>query len=107
MVKLVDGEWGRALLSEYVFLEVVTVMLLRQTLSTAIEVGEILLRAREVEFVPGAAVFVEAWRIFREQQRTKLSFVDAAILAIAERDNAGIATFDRALARVSGRQIIP
>jgi len=107
MVKLVDGEWGRALLSEYGFLEVVTVMLLRQTLSSAIEVGKILLRAREVDFVSGAELFVEAWKIFREQQRTKLSFADAAILAIAERENAGIATFDRALARVSGRQIIP
>jgi predicted nucleic acid-binding protein len=108
MRTLRDGEWGAALLLEYVFLEIVTVLLLRQNLSTAVEVGQNLLQAREVEFVAGAEVFAEAWRIFREQQRTRLSFVDSAIVALAERDDVeAVATFDRALARASGRATIP
>ena len=85
MQRLIDGAWGPALLSEYVFLEVVTVLLLRQNLATAVEVGEVLLRAREIEFVSGTEFFVDAWRNFREQRRTKLSFVDAALIAIAEK----------------------
>ena len=108
MSRLLRGEWGPAILSEYVFLEVVTVLLLRQSLATAVEVGQILLSAREIEFVPGADVFLESWQIFRDQQRTKLSFTDAAILSIARLKNAdAIATFDRSLARASGRQIVP
>jgi predicted nucleic acid-binding protein len=108
MARLIAGEWGPALLSEYVFLEVVTVILLRQDLSSAIVVGEALLHAREIEFVPGAEVFADAWRVFRDQRRTKLSFVDAAILSIAETRNVdAIATFDRGLARASNRQAIP
>ncbi len=108
MPAIVEEKWGTVLLSEYVFLEVVTVLLLRQSLSTAVDVGQTLLSAREVEFVPGADVFVDAWRIFREQQRTKLSFVDAAIVAIAQRKNVDvIATFDRSLGRAAGRHIIP
>ncbi len=108
MQRLIDGAWGPALLSEYVFLEVVTVLLLRQNLATAIEIGEVLLRAREIEFISGTEVFADAWRIFREQRRTKLSFVDAALIAIADsKDAAAIATFDRALARASGRQAVP
>jgi predicted nucleic acid-binding protein len=108
MRRVLGGEWGTALLSEYVFHEVVTVVLLRRNLATAIEVGEILLRAREIEFIAGAEVFVDAWPIFREQRRTKLSFVDAALIAAAEKnDVAAIATFDRVLARVSGRPTVP
>ncbi len=108
MRRLIEGEWGPALLPEYVFLEVTTVLLLRRNLATAVEVGEILLRAREVEFVPSAEVFVDAWRDFREQQRTKLSFADAAVVATTQRRNANaIATFDRALGRAAGREIVP
>lgn len=109
MDRLVEGQWGAALLPEYVFVEMVTVLLLRRSLAVAAEVGEILLRAQEVELVPCWEVFVEAWRVFRQQSsRGKLSFVDAAILAIADRRNAeAIATFDRALARASGNRAVP
>lgn len=108
MERLIGGEWGRALLPEYVFLEVVTVLLLRQNLATATEVGETLLRARELDFVPCSELFVEAWTLFRGQRKTKLSFADAMTLAIAEKSNAeAIATFDRALARASARQTVP
>jgi predicted nucleic acid-binding protein len=108
MDRLIEGEWGVALLPEYVFLETVTVLLVRRSLSVAVEVGEILLRAREVEFIPGSDIFVEAWAIFRSQKKTTLSFADAAILGVARRRKAeAIATFDRTLARLSGKEIVP
>jgi len=108
MDRLVGGEWGVALLPEYVFLELVTLLLLRRNLSTAVEVAETLLRAREVELVPCSELFIETWRRFREQGRKKLSFTDAAILAVAaQREAEAIATFDRALARASGLRVVP
>lgn len=108
MDRLIAGEWGPALLPEYVFLELVTILLLRRGLATAIEVGKILLEAREVEFIPCSEFFVITWSIFRQQKRTRLSFADAAVIAVARERNAeAIATFDRALARASGRQAIP
>ncbi len=108
MKRLIGGEWGPALLLEYVFLEVVTVILLQRNLATAVEVGEILLRAEEIEFIPGAEVFADAWRVFSDQQRMKLSFTDAAIVATARRKNVPvIATFDKTLGRASGKEIVP
>jgi len=108
MNRLIDGAWGVALLPEYVFLETMTVLLLRRNLLAAVETGEILLRAREVEFVPSSDIFIEAWTIFRGQQKTKLSFADAAILAVVRRRDAeAVATFDRTLARLSGKEVVP
>jgi predicted nucleic acid-binding protein len=52
MRQIVGGEWGRALLLEYVFVEVVTVLLARRGLSSASEAATTLLEADEVEFVP-------------------------------------------------------
>jgi predicted nucleic acid-binding protein len=95
MKRLLDGEWGPALLLEYVFLEVVTVLRMRLDLPTAASVGETLLRAREVEFVPCSEVFLQAFDVFRLERGTTLSFADAAITAVARRHPPGfVATFD-------------
>lgn len=97
MERLLAGEWGPALLPEYVFLEVVTVLLARRGLRTAVSVGETLLGAREVEFVPCSDLFLDAWSTFRRQpEGVSLSFADAGVLAVARRRGATrIATFDR------------
>jgi predicted nucleic acid-binding protein len=95
MLRLVGGEWGQALLLEYVFLEVVTVLLARRGLPVAAEVAGQLLRAREVEFVPCSDFFFETLRTFREQPQARLSFADAAIVTVARRRPPGlVATFD-------------
>jgi predicted nucleic acid-binding protein len=46
MQRLVAGEWGPTLLPEYVFLEVVTVLLARRGLHVAVEVATTLLHAK-------------------------------------------------------------
>ncbi len=108
MRRLLGEEWGLALLPEYVFLEIVTVLSLRCDLQTAVRSGEALLQAREVEFVSCSEFFLDSWRIFRQQERGKLSFADAAILAIAEgRAAEAIATFDRTLSRAAGNRSVP
>ncbi len=96
MVQLLAGAWGRAVLLEYVFLEVVSVLQVRRDHATAAAVGGILLGAREVDFVPCAELFVDAWDTFRGQSGAgPLSFADAAIVVAARRAAPGhVLTFD-------------
>ena len=108
MTSLLQGQWGQALLLEYVFLEVVTVLLARRGLAVASEVGTKLLQAREVEFVPCSDLFVEALETFREQRAERLSFTDAAIVTVARRQAPGlIATFDADFRGLEGISVIP
>ncbi|MGH7544624.1 MAG: type II toxin-antitoxin system VapC family toxin, partial [Gemmatimonadota bacterium] len=108
MVQLLAGVWGRALLLEYVFLEVVTVLLARRGLGTALTVGETLLAAREVEFVSCSDLFVDAWVVFREQAAGGLSLADAAIVWAARREAPGhVLTFDEDFRDVEGVTVLP
>jgi predicted nucleic acid-binding protein len=108
MKLLVAGDWGRALLLEYVVVEVATVLLARRGLETATRVTRTLLESREVDFVPCSDIFVESLETFARQQSGTLSFTDAAIVTVARRDGGRvIATVDRDLARVSGITAVP
>jgi predicted nucleic acid-binding protein len=108
MEKLLSGEWGAALLLEYVFLEVVTVLLARRGIETAGRVATVLLGAREVEFVPCSVLFLEALEVFRTQHKAALSFTDAAIVAVARRREARfIATFDGDFLDLGVATIVP
>jgi predicted nucleic acid-binding protein len=94
MERVLQGEWGRALLLEYVFLEVVTVLLARSGLQTAIAVATALLQAAEVDFVACSDVFLDTWETFLRQRSGTLSFTDAAIVTVARQRQARVATFD-------------
>jgi predicted nucleic acid-binding protein len=108
MDELLTGKWGRALLLEYVFLEVVTVLLARRGLPVAFTVASILLQAREIDFVPCSDLFLNTLETFRNQAGTKLSFTDAAIVTVARRQNVGvIATFDRDFNKIRGITVVP
>ena len=108
MDRLLEGEWGEALLLEYVFLEVATVLAARRDLQTAVAVCETLLQAREVEFVPCSGIFLDAFSIFRGQGSRGLSFADAAIVALARRRSASfIATFDSGFIGLEGVSVVP
>ena len=108
MEKLVAGEWGPALLPEYVFLEVVTVLLARRGLDVAVRVGTILLQARDVEFVPSSDMFGDVMETFRGQRQGRLSFADAAIVTVAHKRAARfVATFDRDFRQVEGVGVVP
>ena len=108
MDDLVAGKWGRALLLEYVFLEVATVLLVRRNLTVASSVASILLQAREVDFVPCSELFFDTLETFRNQSGTQFSFADASIIAAARRYEASsIATFDREFAGLKGLTVVP
>lgn len=108
MVRLVGGEWGGALLLEYVCLEVATVLLARRGLAVAVDVITKLLQAREVEFVPCSDLFLDALQTFRTQVNEKLSFADAAIVTLARRRAPGyVATFDADFRGLGGLSVVP
>ena len=108
MQGLLHGEFGRLLLIEYVFVEVVTVLLARRGHRTALDVAETLLDAEEMDFQPCSELFPAAMREFHARSATGLSFADAAIVAAARRHGAGfIATFDRGFREIEGITPIP
>ena len=108
MARFLDGEWGRGLLLEYVFLEVATVLMARRGARVASEVTDVLLGARELELVPCSDLFLDALDTFRRQTSTRLSFVDATIVNVARRRSGGlVATFDREIAAVESITSVP
>jgi predicted nucleic acid-binding protein len=105
---LVRGDWGPALLPEYVFLEVVTVLAARRSIEVAISAADVLLRAREVEFVPCSQYFLATLETFRREARFGLSFADAAIVAVQRARHAPyVATFDADFRKIAGVTVVP
>ncbi|MGH9323222.1 MAG: type II toxin-antitoxin system VapC family toxin [Vicinamibacteria bacterium] len=108
MDRLRTGEWGLALLPEYVFLELVTVLARRRDLTTAVSAGDSLLASEELVFVPCSEIFLDAFDVFRGLDSSNPSFADAAIVAIArQRGIERIATFDRDFLGVAGLEVVP
>jgi predicted nucleic acid-binding protein len=103
MERFLNGEWGRGLLLEYVFLEVATVLLVRRDLAVAARVGRLLLEAGELDLVPCSNLFLEAFDMFTRQGDTRLSFADAAIARVAQERAGGLVlTFDEEFAKAPG-----
>ncbi len=108
MDRFLEGEWGSGLLLEYVFVEVATVLAARVNLATAAEVGDALLRAEELEFVPCSDLFLDAYETFRAQNAADLSFTDAAIVTVArQREVPHVATFDTDFRGLRGIMALP
>lgn len=108
MEQLLSGEWGTPLRLEYVFVEVVTVLLARRGLEVATQVAMVLLRAREVEFVPCSDIFLDTFETFRLQRGHRLSFTDAAIITVArQREARFLASFDQDFRQVKDLVLVP
>jgi predicted nucleic acid-binding protein len=106
MERFLASEWGKGLLLEYVFLEVVTVIMLRLDLAAATGAGRILLEAEELEFVPCSDHFLETLDRFSRQNGTRLSFVDAALAQAArKRADGQILTFDAEFRKLPGLRV--
>ena len=108
MREFLAGRWGKGLLPEYVFLEVVTVLLVRRDLATAVRTGRLLLEAQELELVPCSDVFLETVQLFGSQKKTTLSFADAAIAVIARtRADGQVLSFDAGFRKIKGLRTEP
>jgi predicted nucleic acid-binding protein len=108
MERLLAGEWGEALLLEYVFVEVATVLAARRGIESAARVAATLLEARELGFVPCSELFLDTFETFRSQRTGTLSFTDAAIVTVARRyEDSRVATFDRDFRALDGIRVVP
>jgi len=106
MERFLNGEWGRGLLLEYVFLEVATVLRLRRNLGVAARVGRLLLDADELDFVPCSDLFLDALEMFAHQGSARLSFADAAIAHVAQKRADGLVlTFDEEFSKLPGMRV--
>jgi predicted nucleic acid-binding protein len=76
------GKYGTPIITDYVFNEVVTVMLIKtKNLLKVVELGETLLNAALL-FRIDEEIFSLAWRIFKEQRNPNLSFTDCTSIAL-------------------------
>ena len=108
MADFLGGRWGKGLLLEYVFVEIVTVLMVRRDLSVASRVGKVLLDAAELEFVACSDVFVETMNAFTAQKGTRLSFADMAIATVARtRGVHQILTFDEEFKKLGAMKVYP
>lgn len=107
MIQFLGGKWGQGLLLEYVFLETVTVLRARRDVKVATTVGNTLLQAGEIDFVPCSDIFAGAFDIFRRDRSHNLSFTDAAIVAVARQHSPGsVATFDEDFRGLKGVAVV-
>lgn len=108
MDRFLDGEWGSGLLLEYIFLEVVTVLASRRDLEVASTVGDALLEAEELQFVPCSELFLDAYSTLRDQEHGELSLADAAIVTLARQWSIPhVATFDDDFRDLEGVSVVP
>ena len=99
--------YGRALVSNFIFDECVTVIFAKsKSRSLATKVGESLKSSTEILEVD-RAVFEDSWVLFKNQTNTKLSFTDCTSVAIMEkRGIRNIATFDEDFMKIRGVNVI-
>jgi|SRR3989344_107677 len=103
MGKISEGTYGKAVISDYVFDESVTVLLNKsKDLSVSIELGNELRNSLKIMSID-KFVFEESWELFKEQKNTKLSFTDCTIITVMKNNGIeNIATFDEDFNRIKG-----
>ena len=105
--KLSKGEFGKGVISEFIFSEVTTVLLLRRGLEVAETVGNILHDAKEIEIIKASDLFERTWKIFTSQKNTVFSFVDSSNLACMEQMKISkIATFDKDFLKINTVDVV-
>ena len=95
MKEIAEGKYGEVIISDYIFDEAVTVILVRsKSLSLAVETGNDLRKYANIDKI-GNDILDSAWEVFSGQKDTKFSFTDCTILSMMERKKiVHIATFD-------------
>lgn len=106
MERVVQGEWGPASISDYVFDECVTVTLLKLSLKEAVALGSALIEGELSLLKATESIIQEAWDIFQKNPG-KLSFTDCTNLAFIRLvDIDYLGTFDRGFRNVPGVNIV-
>ena len=89
------GRYGTSVITDYIFDEVMTVMLSKtKSMRRTVDLGEKLLGATLLLRIDDSS-FDLAWKIFKEQRKPTLSFTDCASIATCRANGiSNIATFD-------------
>ncbi len=81
--KIIAQTGTSLVLSNYIFLETVTVLSQRTNRAAAISVGNHLLRDQVFQIVHiGDSLHTESWNIFQSMNKKNMSFVDCSTLAL-------------------------
>ncbi len=98
---IVNGDFGEACTSNYIFAETVTVTLFKtKSVNMAAEVGEYIKDSTTI-LETDEFDFEAAWKLFKDQNAPKFSFIDCCIISLAKRYSIGeIATFDREFRKI-------
>ncbi|MBS7612124.1 type II toxin-antitoxin system VapC family toxin [Candidatus Bathyarchaeota archaeon] len=108
VVKDLDrGRYGTPVITDYIFDEVVTVMLIRtKSVEKVFELGETLLNSTLLLRID-EHMFSLAWSIFKEQKKPTFSFTDCTNIAVCRVNGiSNIATFDEDFQKLEGYTIV-
>lgn len=102
-----NGDYGDAMISDYIFSEVISVTLLKKKdKNTAVQTGKDILKSKIKIFKINKNIFQKAWQLFQDYN-LKMSFTDFTNLAILEllkiKD---IATFDKDFRRIKNINVV-
>jgi|SRR3989344_509163 len=106
MSKIRRRMYGPPVISEYIFDEVSTLLLVKlKDLNKVVERCE-LIKGLDM-FRVNELIFEQAWKIFKEQKNTKLSFTDCTIIAtMKSKGIQNIATFDEDFKEIENINVI-
>ena len=98
---LAEEKYGSAVISDYIFDEVVTVMLVKsKNLVRVVRLGEKLLSATQLIKID-EDLFNSGWKIFKQQRKTMLSFTDCTSIAVCRLNGiSNVATFDEDFGKI-------
>ncbi len=102
---ILHGNFGRPVITDYIFDEIVGVITRKVGRQEAVSVGDALLASEIVLHYVHSAVFQNAWTVFTHSE--KLSFTDCTIVAFMKL--AGItkvATFDKEFRGIQGVEVV-
>lgn len=95
MEKIIKNEFGKPIISDYIFDEVITVIFGKsKNHKLAVETGKELINSFDILNIE-ESLFKESWNEFIKQKETKFSFTDCSILALINSHKIqNLATFD-------------
>ncbi len=105
--KISTLKYGTSYITDYIFNEIVTVALIKlKDKNKAVYIGNALLNAFELLEVDNK-IFLDAWKVFKEQKDTALSFTDCTIISTMRyKEMIYLATFDKEFKKIEGIKII-
>jgi len=107
MRDITNRKYGNLYITDYIFDESVTVILIRlKSLFKTTIIGELIRKSTEMLEIERDS-FEEAWKLFKRQKKTAFSFTDCTTLNTMEIKNVkNIATFDEDFKKIKGINVI-